>query len=126
VALRNDSIEAIAEDTSDTLSLPLTLELRTMANGAQWPSNFVAALTVDYDNGEIVVNYPEALSEQIENLEYGDINSLPNSVIRPFIYRAQNDIKSVIERQALGDLMEMVGIVWAMGLLSLKTTRLKN
>lgn len=108
---RTANVEVIAESAAETLSTPSTLELRSMALASNWPRNIVSSLTVEHENGELVINYPEELAEQIENLEYGDINSLPTPVLRPFIYRAQQDITKVIEKQALGDLMEMVGIV---------------
>ena len=83
-----------------------------MANGALWPSNLIAALTVESnEEGELQVTYPEELAEAIENLEYGDINSLPNPVIRPFIYRSQGQVSKVIEHESVGALMEMVGLV---------------
>lgn len=110
--LRNAELVDIAEETSDILSNPLTQELRSFAAGAGWPDYIVQSLTVEADgNGQLVINYPEALSLDIENLEYGDINSLPNAVIRPFIYRSQSDVSMAIEKYAVGELMETLGVV---------------
>lgn len=109
---RNASITDIAEDTCDILSNPETLELRVMAKGANWPDNIVNLLTVESDgDGALIINYPENITEDVENLEYGDINSLPTPVIRPFIYRAQNDVSRAIEKYALGEVMKVLGVV---------------
>lgn len=109
VAVRD--VDNIAQAAADTLSEPLTLELRSMANAAGWPAYLISVLMVDYEDGDLVINYPEDVKEQIENLEYGDINSLPTPVLRPFSYRIKTDIDSVLEKQSLGALMVKVGIV---------------
>ena len=110
--LRNAELVDIAEETSDILSNPLTDELRSMASAANWPDYIVQSLTVEADGkGELVINYPESLTLEIENLEYGDINSLPNAVLRPFIYRSHPEISKAIEQYAVGELMETLGVV---------------
>lgn len=104
-------VEDIAQDAVNTLSNPLTLELRAMANGANWPAHLIASLEVGYDEGDLVINYPEEFKEEIENLEYGDINSLPNAVLRPFMLRSPMTIERVLASNSLGALMTEMGVV---------------
>lgn len=105
------NIEYIAEDVADILSTPLTLELRLMARSSGWPSHIIADLEVSYSDGDLEVQYPEEISEEVGNLEYGDINSLPNAVIRPFILRSPHIVSKVIEQKALGALFVEAGVL---------------
>lgn len=107
MSLKTNSIDYIAEDAADILSDPLTLELRSMAHASEWPSSIISQMSIEYEDGALVVQYPE----EADDLEYGDINSLPNAVIRPFILRAPSTIQKVIEREALGALFVEMGVV---------------
>jgi hypothetical protein len=111
VSIKIDSVDYIAEDAADILKDPLTLELRTIAHASGWPSRLISAMEINYEDGDLVINWPEELNEDIDNLEYGDINSLPNSAIRPFLLRAPSTITKVIERQSLGQLFMALGVV---------------
>ena len=59
-----------------------------MALESGWPSRIISQLEVRTSGDEMYVYYPDDIKEDVENLEYGDINSLPNAVIRPFLLRA--------------------------------------
>lgn len=111
MALNINSLDYISEDVADKVSTPLLLELRSMAHGALWPAYIVSSLTIDYEDGELVINYPEDMEEAVDNLEYGDINSLPNAVLRPFSYRAPFLLKQVIEQDSLGALFLELGVL---------------
>ena len=90
------------------LSSSFTPELRSMARGSEWPARAAYDMEINYVNGNLDLQYSQEMAEEIENLEYGDINSLPRSVIRPFIYSAQPKIEEAYEVHAL-DLLFMEG-----------------
>lgn len=106
-----NNLETLAEYAADNLTDSLTTSLRSLSHINGWPSHLIAAMSVDYEDGDLVIHYSEELKEQIENLEYGDINSLPNAVIRPFILRMAPVIGGFMEREVLGAIMIEEGVL---------------
>ena len=89
----------------------MTVNLRNLARNSEWPVSAAYDLEVAYESGDLEIQYSEEMSESIENLEYGDINSLPKAVLRPFIYRAQPDIEQAYRDHALDMLFVEGGFV---------------
>lgn len=106
-----NNINAIAEYVGEVLSPDFTSDIRSMARYSDWPVSAAYDLEVAYTDGNLEVQYSEEMSGSIDNLEYGDINSLPKAVIRPFIYRAQPQIGKAYEMHALDMLMVEGGFI---------------
>jgi len=87
---------------SDTQSLlsDLTFELRNLARNSGWPERIVNFLSVIAQNGNVTISYPDKLASEIDYLEFGDLNDLPNAVLRPFVAR----IDDYISRNAGGQM----------------------
>lgn len=71
----------------------LSTAIRSQATTAGWPAALAAALNVKVTDKAITVQYPEALTQQIEDLEYGTFTDTPKPVIRKFI-EANSDMLS--------------------------------
>ena len=109
--LKSDNLNFLSESSVKELIVPLTEYLRKIAFDSGWPAHLIQHLSVDFDsNYTLFVDYPDSAKEEIENLEYGDINGLPNAAIRPFILRAQEVIGSIIERKILPTLLVDMGV----------------
>lgn len=104
-------IDSIAQGVADTLIPPLTVTSKASASTAGWPANVISSLSMGYENGVLLLQYPQDIKETVDNLEYGDINSLPNPAISPFVRRAQSTIEQVIEDQAVVELFIDAGII---------------
>ena len=99
-------LDTISADAAYFLIPILELNLKAAADAAGWPDELISKLTVAYNNGNLEVNYPSDIEESVNNLEYGAPGSLPRSVIRPFIYRADVLIKQILANQTVDLLME--------------------
>lgn len=110
--LRNVSLNELSEQAAQELLRPLTKELRLLALSSGWPAEAIKSLTVALDDTyTLYVDYPEDIRETVENLEYGDINGLPNAVIRPFIFRAPKIIEEYIKASMLQELFIETGVI---------------
>lgn len=105
-----NSLEAIVSDAAFYLLPQLTSELKDMATASNWPKTAVDALSVTFDGSSISVDYPKEMSKVIENLEYGNGSDMPNSVIRSFIYRSGDTLKSVLANRSVSNLFESEGV----------------
>jgi len=72
-------------------------ELQQAAKNASWD----ATVSVDAKRGTITLSYLEADETNIFNSEYGHESVSPNSVIRPFMVKAEPAIKNAIGAEAL-------------------------
>lgn len=109
---RSVNIDSLSSQTASELVAPLTNQLRNIAFASGWPVELIQALTVEIDDTHtLYVNYPDEAKEAVENMEYGDINGLPNAVIRPFILRAPALVEETLRKSALQDLFIGVGIL---------------
>lgn len=86
--MRSDVSQNLTKSLSLILATDLTPKLRQMALESGWPSYIISQLEVRLEGEEMYIYYPDEIKEAVENLEYGDINSLPNAVLRPFMLRA--------------------------------------
>ena len=75
----------------------LTPELKNTALMSGWPPYIVEQLTVKESDGELYVDYPQELSSQIEDLEYGTQTATPNAVLRPFMYLHNSNTQDIYE-----------------------------
>lgn len=97
---------------ADKLIPPLTNLLHSLAQASGWPEDLANSLSLSLSNGyELSVEYPDELVHQIENLEYGSFQGLPNAVIRPFIFRAPAYIKQIEEQIAVSVMMKDMGVL---------------
>lgn len=84
--------------------------LRTEAASAGWPDYIVDSIFVDFDGSSLFINYPDQLSDEIDDLEYGKPYGLPNPVIRPFTSRSESIITQVLANVTLDEVIEMEGV----------------
>lgn len=105
-----NDLDAVVLDTAYYLIPQLTEELRATAKNSGWPKDVIDALTVTFDGSNIIVDYPKQISQLVDNLEYGNGSNLPNSVIRSFIYRSGDTVKSVISDRSVSNLFELEGV----------------
>ena len=109
--LESDEIDRICQETADSLVGPLTEQLRMMAFYSGWPANFIQSLSVKVaEDYTLYVDYPEDMSDDIGDLEYGGLNSLPNAAIRPFMMRAHFTINKALEDELVPKLLEQLGM----------------
>jgi hypothetical protein len=112
MALKSDNLNAIAADAGDELLVLLTEYLRTIAYRSGWPANYINGMKVSMtDDFTIYVDPNPDLQEDIDDLEYGNLNALPNAAIRPFILRASDVIEQLIEEKALPRLFAELGVL---------------
>lgn len=110
--LKNDNLEHLSDSAAKELIEPLTNLLHSLAEKSGWPEDIILSLSVELNEDfEIFVNYPDSMRQEIEDLEYGAFQGLPNAVIRPFIYRAPSIIKQILEEQIIPELFYSLGIM---------------
>lgn len=80
----DSSVSSSAIKELKKLEKVLSIQLRKDATDAGWPSEAAAKLRVVVGTSGIDVLYPEALSEVIDDLEYGTPDSNPRPVFRKF------------------------------------------
>jgi len=85
---------AISSLSSDEQAL--TNALRKDARKAGWPTSVVSSLLVKAGPSGIYVEYPEALAETVEDLEYGNAATPPSAVFRMFGRAPKDDILSTL------------------------------
>jgi len=92
---------------SDTQALlgDLTFELRDLARNSGWPERIINFLSVIAQDGNITISYPDKLASEIDYLEFGDLNDLPNAVLRPFVARIDGYIGKNVGGQMLNNIL---------------------
>jgi hypothetical protein len=105
-----NSLDAIVADAAFYLIPQLTEELKTTAKNSGWPKSAIDVLSVSFDGSNLSVDNPPQLARMIEDLEYGNGSDLPNSVIRSFIYRSGDTVKSVLADRSVSNLIESEGV----------------
>lgn len=100
----------VANDAAYT-AIPLLENLLTnLATESEWPEHLIKAMSVQYDGENLILSYPPELAEEINDLEYGTLNKLPNAVIRPFLSRSSDIIQNVLVTNSFDDIMEIEGV----------------
>lgn len=105
-----NELDAVVSDAAYHLIPQLTEELRATAKNSGWPQSVINALSITFDGSDIIVDYPKQLSQIVDNLEYGNGSDLPNSVIRAFIYRSGDTVRSVLANRSVNNLFELEGV----------------
>jgi len=90
-----DSAEETALFKAQELSKKMTIKLRNAALNAAWPSMIVSNMSVVVKDSKLVIDYPEDLQEEINDLEFGTGPTPPASVIRPFLNRTDEYISEI-------------------------------
>ena len=106
--LESDEIDHICQETADSLIAPLTEQLRMMAFYSGWPANLIQQLNVEV--AEDYTLYITGIDENVEDMEYGTLNTLPNAAIRPFMIRAHFMINKVLEDELVPKLLDTLGV----------------
>jgi hypothetical protein len=88
----NNITEDLSNKIADSVVDDLTANLRHKAEIAGWPSDYAYALSVENQNGTIVVTYPSEKANAIEDLEYGAEQGQPSGVIRSFINQEAEEL----------------------------------
>ena len=110
--LNLNSIEDIKVESKLELESQLTAALKKMADAAEWPAHIISELIVNVDDDlQMVIQYPEALSAEIDDLEYGSADSgRPNSVIRPFTLEANKIITKYLLDVVFPKMIQRAGL----------------
>jgi hypothetical protein len=108
VLLENAEIDRICQETANSLVGPLTEQLRMMAFSSGWPANLIKQISVKV--AEDFTLYVDGIDEDVEDVEYGSLNSLPNAAIRPFMLRAHFFINKEFEDVLVPKLLEQLGM----------------
>ena len=85
--------------------------LKKFAQTAGWPPNIVNSLSIDFNGDDLLVKYPDEMSDEIDDLEYGKPYSVPKAAIRPFIYDSEAYIKDVLATHALGLILDEAEVI---------------
>ena len=110
--LANVDIEQLCDVAIEDIVPLLTEYLRTTAYNSGWPANFIANLEVSVDKDyTLFVTYPDEMDDEIGDLEYGHLNSMPNAAIRPFLLRAPNIVNQVLQDIILPQLLAELGVL---------------
>lgn len=107
MSLKESELNSLALDVAKRVIPGLNASLKTYASSAGWPEKVVAAMYVEFDGGDIFINYPENLADEIDDLEYGKPFGLPNPVIRPFIERNKSVVVDVLANITLDKILQM-------------------
>jgi hypothetical protein len=89
--------EKIAAQALKQAAERLTPDFRQEALNAGWPADIVFQMTVEEQDGDLYLSYPDSISEQVENLEYGNNEEAPNPVIRRFIRNHTDGLDDIFE-----------------------------
>ena len=108
---QNSSSQSIATGTARILQPILEENLKEFAQTAGWPPKVVNALSIDFNGDDLLVKYPEEMSDEIDDLEYGKPYSVPKAAIRPFIYNSESYIKDVLAIHALGMILDAEDVI---------------
>jgi hypothetical protein len=101
----------VVSDAARLLQPILEKNLQDAAAASDWPENIVKSLTVSFDGSNLLVNYPDELAAEIDDLEYGKPYGLPQPVIRPFIYDSESYVTEVLVGRALDLILDAEGVI---------------
>lgn len=85
----------------------LSKNLRRHAASSGWPTHVAASLSVQHKGGQYTTTYPEHLSEEVLDLEYGTPSTTPSPAIRQFHNRAEQMAGGLHTQEALQYLDDM-------------------
>lgn len=99
------SSEELAYDYAQSAAKELTLELRDLAVAAGWPTDVANSLSVVLSGTSLNIDYPEAMTEKIQELEYGNAATPPKTVLRKFMYRTEGIASKILGGEVLDNLI---------------------
>lgn len=109
--LKNNPNLIIEEEVHELASI-LDAELKSYTKNAGWPDHIVKSLRVVADtNNNISYSFPEELSDEIDDLEYGAMGKMPSAAKRPFENRAGSIIANYIESKAFPRLFDALEVM---------------
>jgi hypothetical protein len=101
------NLNKVLAQAAEKAAEEFTVFLQDTALSAGWPPYIIAEMSVREDNGDLYVHYPDNLSAQIEDLEYGTPTSAPNSVIRTFLSRYNKEEEAFTDATFVDALVAM-------------------
>lgn len=105
-----DSSDELASMYAKSAAKELTLELRDLAVEAGWPADVASNLSVVLTNGSLNIDYPEAMDQRVQDLEYGSFEKPPKSVMRKFMYRTEKVTSTILGGEVLDNLIMEAGV----------------
>ena len=99
-------VTTLESNLTSGLSEELTQSLKDFAKKSGWPQNITSKLEVEYQDGALVISYPDNLESKISELEYGTTGTPPRAVFRPFEVRMRDSITRASSEIALELFME--------------------
>jgi hypothetical protein len=112
VLLASADLNDLCDVAVENIVPPLEEYLRTIAYNSGWPANFIANLNISVDEDyTLSISYPDDMEDEIGDLEYGNLNALPNAVIRPFLLRAPDVINQILQDVILPQLLADLGVL---------------
>jgi hypothetical protein len=100
----------LSADAAYYLLPKLEIMLKEAAATAGWPAQISAQLKVEYIDGSIAATWPNAISEQVLDLEHGGIASPPRSILQTFDDYVQPLVKKILDDETIDQLMSMEGV----------------
>jgi len=107
VLAETSEVDAVVSDAAYNLIPILTDELVSLAMASNWPFHIIKSLQVSFNGTSLTIDYPSDLASEIQTLEYGSGTSLPNSVLRSFVYRAEPIIKNFYKDSVASNLFDL-------------------
>lgn len=80
---------SVIKKAADKAAEEFTPLLQDTAIKAGWPPYIVNEMYVKEEDGELYIDYPTEMAQQIEDLEYGNKTAAPNAVLRTFLSQHQ-------------------------------------
>jgi hypothetical protein len=78
------------------------------ARNQKWPENIINSIRVVVKDDKIVLEYPESLKKQIQDLEYGKFTNPPSAAIRQFTGRIADTTAGPALATTIIDLVDKV------------------
>lgn len=104
--LSQKNTDSIASIVAASLQEQLTHLFTSLAEASGWPDEIVQSFNVVVHNDNAIeLTYDPKYKAQVDILEYGDLDTIPNAVIRPFLARAERFIETTLEEVAVGPLL---------------------
>ena len=87
----------------------MTAELRKHAVTTGWDKELANSLSVSYVDGNLFIEYPDEVKEQVLNAEYGDGRNRPTSVLRGFAYRSPH-MENILNADVIDEMLMTSGV----------------
>jgi hypothetical protein len=88
----------------------LTTTVRQDAAASNWPSELASKLSIKVTKSGILIEYPDDLATEVEDVEYGTYTSSPAPIMRKFIDKHTTELANAITEWTFDYLFE-VGVL---------------